>query len=291
MSEHSEHQEDKLNSVEETRGHHEGLGDQWAVLVGNPAQLMPQIVGTVVHSGGTRPAWQWADREHEHVLMAWPEKEPIRAGVILSGPVDGQLKPITAMPLLEGLPNNLTVDTVHAWENRAAAHVALSIEGYSRPLWFYTPVYDRDKEALTPGVTHTFMVAGLAYGLRRALLDTLTIAQGPHYEAHAEAWLEANPDKKRLDVPPLQINVAGSRLIMPGNNYCEYQMRAPVVSVEKTHLDQQEVYMLHLRFEIADRDPLDIMVYAPKRVCAPDYEPKAGDEVDMYVWLQGRIMD
>ena len=44
----------------ENRQHDEALGDAWAVLLGqNPMAVMPQVVGTVLHDGGTRPAWQW----------------------------------------------------------------------------------------------------------------------------------------------------------------------------------------------------------------------------------------
>lgn len=286
----AEHHED--TQATDTRGHHEGLGDQWGVLVGNPAQLMPQIMGTIIHSGGTRPAWQAKKDNTEYVLMAWPEDEPIRAAAIMSGPAEGELKPATAVPFLDGLPNDFTVDQVHVWENGVAAHVGVTMEGSQKPLWFYTPTYFRDHEALiTPDVTSTFLLAGLAYGLRRALLDTVTITQGPRYEAYAAAWLAEHPDKKSHQVPPLKLDVAGSRVIMPGNNYCEYQIRATVESVESSHLDKEPVRMLRLSFPMEGRAALDIMLYVPERALEQGYEPKAGDEIDTYVWLQGRIMD
>ncbi|MEG2173455.1 MAG: hypothetical protein RRY29_09385 [Desulfovibrionaceae bacterium] len=288
----AEHQEDRHAALTDTRGHHEGLGDQWAVLVGNPAQLMPQIVGTIIHSGSTRPSWQVTRNGKEYVMMAWPQEEPIRAAVVMSGVAEGDLKPATAVPLLDGLPNDLSVDHVHVWENGAAADVAVTMEGAEKPLWFYTPTYFRDLEALnTPGVTSTFLLAGLAYGMRRALLDTVTITQGPRYEAYAAAWLAEHPDKKSIHVPPLQLNVAGSRVIMPGNNYCEYQMRATIEAVDTSHLDKEPVYMVTLRFEMEQRAALDIVVYTPSRALEEGYVPKAGDEIDAYVWLQGRVMD
>ena len=273
------------------RAHFEGLGDQWAVLVDNPAALMPQIVATVLQAGGMRPSWHRKDAKDEYVLMAWPEKEPARAAVLMHGQPGEQLKPATAVPLLEGLPNDLTVDDVHVWERGMEAHVAVSmIEGHN-PMWFYDPLYFRDREDLTPGVTHTFLVSGLAYGLRRALLDEMTIAQGPRFEAYAAAWREEHPDADPLDMPPLKVNLVGKHLIMPERNFCEYQMRATIVSVETTQLDKEELYILHLQFGFDERPPLDVALYAPKRVCVKGYEPKAGDEIDAYVWLQGRIAD
>ena len=64
------------------RTHFEGLGDAWAVLTGqNPAAVVPQVVGTVMHEGGTRPAWQWKRGGRDHILLAWPQDQPVRASV------------------------------------------------------------------------------------------------------------------------------------------------------------------------------------------------------------------
>lgn len=273
------------------RAHFEGLGDQWGVLVGDPAALMPQIVATVLHAGGMRPSWQRRDGKDEYVLMAWPEKEPARAAVLMHGRSGEKLKPATAVPLLEGLPNDLTVDSVHVWERGMEAHVAVMMLEGRNPMWFYDPLYFRDREDLTPGVTHTFLISGLAYGVRRALLDEMTITRGPHFEAYAATWREEHPDADTLDMPPLKVKLAGKHMIMPGRNFCEYQMRATVLSVESTRLDKEDIYIIRLQFGFEDRPPLDVAVYAPRRVCVKGYEPKAGDEIDAYVWLQGRIAD
>ncbi len=291
MSEKQQEEEQRQPPFGADRTHFEGLGDQWAVLVGNPAALMPQIVATVLQAGGMRPSWHRTDARDEYVLMAWPEKEPARAAVLMHGQPGEQLNPATAVPLLEGLPNDLTVDDVHVWERGMEANVAVSMIEGRNPMWFYDPLYFRDREDLTPGVTHTFLISGLAYGVRRALLDEMTITQGPHFEAYAAAWREEHPDADPLEMPPLKVNLVGKHLIMPGRNFCEYQMRATVVSVETTHLDKEEIYILRLRFGFDDRPPLNLALYAPRRVCVKGYEPKSGDEIDAYVWLQGRIAD
>ncbi len=274
----------------DTRTHFEGLGRQWAVLVGNPAGLMPQIVGTVVHAGATREAWQRKDDKKETILMAWPQEEPIRAAVIMQGELESELKPITAMPLLDGIANDLTVDDSYVWASGAEANVGAEVVDGRRPLWFYNPLYFRDKEDLTPGVTHTFTLAGLAFGVRRALLDEMTITQGPLYEAHAAVWLETNPEKSRLDVPPMKVDLAGKQLIMPGRNFCEYEIRNTILQIDTATLEKQEVYMLTMTFPMKEREPLNLVVYAPKHLFK-DYEPKVGDDIDAYIWLQGRILD
>ena len=50
------------------------------------------------------------------------------------------------------------------------------------------------------------------------------------------------------------------------------------------------VKQVYLSFPFDDRQPLRLPVYASKMVLG-EYEPAVGDEVDAYVWLQGRIID
>ena len=84
------------------RIHAEALGQQWAVVLGgNPAQIMPQVVAQVVAEGGTRAAWQWLTGDQEHVVMAWPPDQPVRAAVVMRARErGGQFKPCDAFPLL-----------------------------------------------------------------------------------------------------------------------------------------------------------------------------------------------
>ncbi|MGE9984664.1 hypothetical protein [Desulfovibrio sp. SGI.169] len=273
------------------RTHFEGLGDAWAVLTGqNPAAIMPQVAGTVLHAGGTRPAWQWKRGGRDHVLMAWPKDQPARASVLMAGEEGGKLVPVSVAPLLEGLPNDLTVEKVHPWESGLGANVAVSMIEGKNPMWFFDPLYGRDHDDLTPGVTHTFLLAGLAYGLRKALLDEVTITQGPRFEAYAEAWLAENPGKARLDVPPLKVEVAGRHLIMPGRRFCEYQLRAVIEEVQDCRLEKMPLKILYLSFPFETREPMRLALYVSQMTLG-DFEPEKGQEVDAYVWLQARIID
>lgn len=285
------HKEAQAAAEGKNRMHYEGLGDAWAVLTGqNPAAIMDQIVSTVLHEGGTRPSWQWKRGSTDHILMAWPQDQPLRASVLVTGEEGEKLTPVSAAPLLDGLPNDLMVDGVHPWENGMGANVAVSMIEGKNPMWFFDPLYGRDRTDLTPGVTHTFLIAGLAFAIRKALLDQMTITQGPQYEAYAEQWLEANPGKGRLDVPPLQVDVSDRHMIMPGRNFCEYQMRAVIEEVQDCQLEKMPVKALYLTFPFENRQPMRLVIYASKMVLG-DLEPEAGQAIDAYIWLQGRIID
>lgn len=273
------------------RIHVEGLGDVWAALTGrNPREIMPQVVATVLQEGGTRPPWQWKKGGREYVLMAWPQEGPVRAAVLVAGEDGGQLKPVTAVPLLEGLPADLLVDSVHPRNEGLGADVAVSMIEGENPMWFFDPLYSRDKDDLTPGVTHTFWLAAVAFGIRKALLDEVAITSGEDFEEHAKKWLLENPDKSRLDVPPLKLVVKDRHFIMPGRNYCEYQLRARVEKVEDYTFEKMPLKALYLEFPFENRANLHLVLFASKMTLG-DYEPAVGEEIEAYAWFQGRIID
>ena len=273
------------------RMHFEGLGDAWAVVTGmHPSAAIPQVVGTVLHEGLTRPAWQWQRQGNDYMLLAWPKDQPIRASVLLMGEKDKQLKPVDCVPLLEGLVNDLTISSVYPWQNGKGADVAADmLEGHN-PMWFYDPLYLRDKDDLTEGITQTFLLSALALGFRKALLDEITITNGPRFLEHGKKWLEENPDKTTADIPPLKIPVAGKYLIMPGQRFCEYQMRGIIEDVEDAMLEKMEFKVCYMNFPFENREPMRLPVYVSKSVLG-DLEPKKGMEIDAYVWLQGRVID
>ncbi|MBR4741527.1 MAG: hypothetical protein IK079_01335 [Desulfovibrio sp.] len=273
------------------RKHFEALGAAWvAVTAMPPEHVIPQVVATVLKEGGTRPVWKWETKDLEYVFLAWPEKEPLRAAVLLRGEKGKELKPVSALPLAEGLPNDLTVESLYAWEHGGGANVAVTMEAGQNPMWFYDPFYERDKADLTAGVTHTFLLSALAFGVRRALLDEVTITQGPVYEAYATKWLAENSGKTRVDVPPLKLDVHGKHIIYPGANFGEYQIRAVIDDVESCTLDKMPITILYTTFPFAERAPMRLPIYVSK-AGLHDFTPQKGQEIDAYVWFQGRVID
>ncbi len=146
---------------------------------------------------------------------------------------------------------------------------------------------------LTEGIEQTFYLSGLCLGLRRALLDEITITSGPYYEAHAEKWLQENSDKTRLDVPALKIDIHGKRLLAPTDIASEYQARVTVEKVEEfifgPEKGGEKIYRFVATF--GDKENVRILMFVPAKACAKGYVPKAGDEVDMIFWMQGRVVD
>ena len=270
--------------------HFEGLGDKWHLLIDNPEKELPGLAEMVATNGGTREVWKHVSPVYETVLMAYPPDQPLRGAIIVQGEPEQEVKIKTICPLMEGLPNDMTIEDVYAWKSRVEGAVSARRNEDGEPVWFYSPLLFRDREDLTPGVRQTILLSGLAMGVRRALLDEMSITAGPDYEEHAARWLADHPDKTRLDVPQITIPLSGARILQAARHTCEYQLRAPITSVQETIFGPQKVYMLHLRFGLNTENPLDIMVYAPERACA-NYVPHADDEIDAHIWLQGRMLD
>lgn len=271
--------------------HLEALGDKWHTLLPDPQKAMPGLVATVLSKGGTRDVWRTESESGESTLIVWPAEEPFRAGVLMHGPKGGELKPVTATPFMEGLPNLLTIEEAHPWFNKREGEFAGTRGPGKAPLWFYNPLFERDAPQCAQGSTHNFELSALAMALRPALIDEMTISSGPQYEAYAAHWLEENPGKTRLDVPQLKFPLKGARILTPTDHCSTYQVRVPITSVQTTLFGGVQVHMLHIQFGMDDPEPLDIMLYAPASICKDGYEPKDGDEIDIIMWLQGRIAD
>lgn len=269
--------------------HFEGLGKTWLTLLNNPQQELPAVIMDVMKEGKTRGCWQRKDAKTETMVLAWPAETAFRAGVTLHGKAEKEIRPVSAYPLLEGAANDMTVEETYAWKNGTEGEVAACCNEGASALWFYSPFFYRDREDLTPGVRHTFLIAGLALGLRRALLDEMTVTEGPDYERYAAEWLAHHPGATRHDVPQLTVDLKGARILMPGEITSEYQIRVPVTSVEEMTFRDEKVYMLIVEFGLNTLNPLRFPLYAPERVCK--IVPKAGDEIDAIIWLQGRIID
>lgn len=268
----------------------EGLGDKWATLLNDPAVELEQLLPFVVNNGGLREGWEVKTEKRETVTLAWPAEGTLRAGVTLRGTPGQQLKPMTLFPLLEGVGNDMTVEEVIPWENGTEAFVSARRNEDGEPLLVYTPFFYRDADILTPGVRHTFLVAGLAYGVRKALLDEMTITEGPQYDTYAAEWLRQNPDASRLDVPQLCLSLQGARILSPGRMPCDYQLRAPITHVEETMFGPEKVYILQIELGLTTENPLRFVLFAPEKVCG-SFVPVDGAEIDAMIWLQARVID
>jgi hypothetical protein len=270
--------------------HFEGLGDKWLCLLDEPGAELPGLAAHVGREGSMKPSWKVDGPTTETMLLAYPAEAVVRGAIIVSGDHGEKLDIKTIFPLLEGLPNDLTVDEVHAWKSGFEGESSGIRNEGGEPLWFYNPMLFRDRQRLTPGVRHTFMLAGMCMGVRPALLEELTTSQGPMYEEYVCGWLSENPGKTRLDAPQFKVSLSGSRILAVGQHYSDYQIRAPITSVQETFFGQHKIYMLHMQFGLNTPCPLDIMLYAPAKCCGK-LKPAPGDEIDAYVWLQGRIAD
>ena len=67
-------------------------------------------------------------------------------------------------------------------------------------------------------------------------------------------------------------------------------MRSVIEEVQDYQLDKMPVKLIYLSFPFESRPAMRLPVYVSKMVLG-DYEPQKGEEVDAYVWLQGRVID
>ena len=191
--------------------HIESMGDKWFAL-GVALKDINGVIATTLELGGSRPAGSMRDDEVERMLMAWPSDSLLRTSVLMAGKPEGSLSVVAVAPFMEGFANTMTIQDVYPWKDTPAGEILAATENFP-PFWFYDPLFFRDAEGEVKGKSCQILLSGLCFGIRRALLDELTVTQGPAYEKHALEWMKQHPDKTRLDVPALKIPLRGKTLI------------------------------------------------------------------------------
>ena len=104
--------------------HFEGLGKTWLTLLNDPEKEVPAVVMQVMKEGKTRDCWQRKDSKEETMVLAWPVETGFRAGVTVHGNAGDQLRPVSTYPLLEGAPNDMTVNETYLWQNETEGEVS-----------------------------------------------------------------------------------------------------------------------------------------------------------------------
>jgi len=273
--------------------HIESMGDKWVALGVDPKNING-VINVTLELGGTRPVWNVKDEKIERMVMAWPNEGLLRSSVTVAGAPEGQLAAVAVAPLMEGFENEMVFKDAYGWKGGHAGEILAHHEDTGMTFCFYDPLYFRDIEGLAKDSKRKFYLSGLCYGLRRALLDELTITEGPRYEQHAKEWMIANPTKTRLDVPALKIPLKGLTVIDGTEHYCEYQCRANIFDVDSFDFGPGEAAKKIYRFGIAlgnTAKPIYVIMYAPADRIDKNYVPKEGDDVDMIFWMQGRVVD
>ena len=288
-------QNEEINPKDfDPRGHIEDMRDKWLLLL-DDLNAIPGVVQTTLSQGGSRKSWAGIEKGTEYIMMAWPAESTLRSAVVVAGPEEGKLEPRAVFPFLEGIPNMLQIEAVHGWQDGVQGEAGVLPSEDSPLIWFYDPLFFRDRNVdLTFGVTQSFVLAGLCYGIQRTLIDEITLTDGPRYEEYAAGWLAEHPGKKSHEVPPLKIDMRGKR-ILGGTQYSSmYQARTtiedePVSFMFGPEGAQVKIYRFPVVF--GEKNPIAIMIYAPEKACKNGYVPEKGHDVEMLFWLQGRITD
>ncbi len=274
--------------------HLENVGDKWAPLLVDVQKELPAVVNTIIKEGGTRKAWHQIKDNQETILMAYPAESLLKASAVMQGVHEKKLDVVHAVPLLEGIPNYLLILNSYPWKNNVAADVLIHNPAIEKSFWVHNPLYYNDKDDLRNEQPQTVMLSGLVYGIRKALLDDITITSGEAYEKYAIEYLAANPDKSRLDVPPLKRSLQGVQVISLGKNACEYHARAVVRNLQSFDFGPEgakvKIYSFILNLA-TEEQPMPVVFYASEKTLMNGLVLEEGMDIDFYFWLQGRVVE
>jgi hypothetical protein len=285
-------QDDETDQDSFNGEHFEGLGDKWRAIFGEPDDItdyLQEILSTKDIAATGKIFDEGTERNA--ILLKYPdEAASASAGSLLLYSDDKKSWDlISAYPVLEGLPNRLSIIATHTWENGLEGEVAANISGGP---WvdFFDPYYLRDKDLMWNETERTFSLAALALSIEKLGETKFTVKEGAFYEDRLKNFLAENPGKTEKDFEPPVISMNGARILFPTNYVSELEYQCPVLSVDEVYLLKKKIYKMSVEFVGMDDEMIRGFLYAPESVLN-GYIPQAGDDIRGVLWMTGYLID
>ena len=271
--------------------HFEGLGNIWDAVFAEGSEGFTQCLSWVTSKGVLKKGCQVIYKEDErHIaLVQAPAEGDVRATALLVSAENlGKMEVWSGYPLLQGIPNELTITKAHTWSNGVEGVVAAQASNDGPPVTFFGGFYFRDFMKFVPGANLSVSLGALALKISQAEARSLTVSEGPFYEMRLAEFLRENPEKSKEDFVPVQVSYAGARILFPGTYACEWTFRCPVLAVAQTELMDTRFTKITTEFVGQGDEVIRGFLYASEHTLN-GYAPQPGDDVEGVLWMTGDI--
>ncbi len=153
---------------------------------------------------------------------------------------------------------------------------------------FFDPEFFKNRHIYESGKAYDFSVAGIAYVLKPAKQQSLTIDEGPILEMERERLLEEDPNADPNSIIPVELSLAEMRCLLPRELADDSEFRTVIDEAGYFEVEGHGVFRLRATMMIPDDHHFDINLYASEAVLE-GYRPKPGDSIEGVLWLQGRL--
>jgi len=257
--------------------HFEAHGDRWASLADNKTNAMAEVISTI----NNKKDQLVFSTPIEHYSMMFSDDACGPASIL--APENGSIMLKSFFPLMDGLPNSLTLRYIHKWEEVAELEGDIFAwhEGQEFGLSFFDPFFSFDVPRLEENQEYTFYLAAWAYSAHKSdikdrplkddsgYLDTLRKMNATISEAN-NSW-----------------SLRGARAVMPMEYAAEYAYNVPVEEVKEVSFCGFPMLRITTTFYGVE-DPIRGYLFIPKHSLG-DYEPQIGDDIGGTMWLTGYL--
>ena len=277
-----------------------GHGNHWGAINGNLESCVANFPPRIVRDGKLI-----GSNDFDHIEDGVRSQGKVY-GLLLGGPplmflglvVDGVGEATDSKEFWSGYPvcfegktNRLTIEEIRIDENGIEGWVeASTIDG--RTVIFFDPYLFLNKDRYRIKESHNIVLSGLAMQFRKAEVDSFTVDKGPMIEIERQRVLEKNPGADVSQIKTVEISLKGSTLYIPfPKEPGEGEFRATVLAVNFFICEGYEFCRVHMNLHPEDEGPaVTYEMYVSGHVLN-GYRPSVGDDVEGFVWLQGRLAE
>jgi hypothetical protein len=210
--------------------HFEGHGDHWNALGFKDDETLG-IIQESIEKGtiDQNHIFQSSEDNSKLIPILYPEHNSIQICSLLIS-INGTNTVESFYPILEGIRNQVVINEKYTWENNLEGEVEIYRDDKIN-LYFFAPFFHKNFGMLKKGSKAEVYLAGLAFFVEKAATE-YDIKNGDLYEMALNNYLKDNPHKTRKDFPSVSINMDGSIILFPTDEYSVYEYRGKILDLE-----------------------------------------------------------
>jgi len=275
-----------------------GHGDHWAAIYGDVEPVLERLIPTVAQAGkplGNGVVAQVQDEDGgthkaQSTAVVYPPNVPLTYLMLLAGRADGNGYEMHSFyPLLrEGIASPLKVEESTAWEGSLEGQIrARTLDGAI--IGFFDPLYYQNQGVYRAGAAYNFIIAGLAYQLRKCESDFVEITEGAMLDVERESVKKEDPTADVSQIKSVKVYLTGATILLPSESTLDdWGFRLHADRVGYFEVDGIGFYRIESTLIKGEHHPLRAYIYASVTVLG-EYRPAEGDDIEGAVWLQGYL--
>lgn len=272
-------------------------GDHWEAIFGDTETIVDEVIPQILRLGRPSDIFpfefennQGQLQKEEAASLTYLETPLRLMALVVTNSTGESLKREmwTAYPIAsDGRVHRIRVDEIKICEYGFEGIVHGKVKG-GASISFFDPEFFKNRHIYESGKAYDFSVAGIAYVLKPAKQQSLTIDEGPILEMERERLLEEDPNADPNSIIPVELSLAEMRCLLPRELADDSEFRTVIDEAGYFEVEGHGVFRLRATMMIPDDHHFDINLYASEAVLE-GYRPKPGDSIEGVLWLQGRL--